>query len=388
MAGLPVQVEGFAYGGEAFGRLPDGRICFFRGGAPGDLVSIELTSSKRNFARGYIAELVSPGDGRRLPRCPLAARPGAKVFCPGCSYQQVDHAVELEWKQRQLSDLLVRRRLADTEVLAPPVPAPSRFGWRNRLKLSEANGRIGFFAEDNTTVIPVEHCALAVPELDEALPERRRELNGHEVFLRWTARDGVVVNGGDRKLAEELPRIGIFEVPAGSFFQTNCMVAARLVNDVCEILREMDPARMLELYCGVGVFSLAAARKLPDLRSFGIEVDGASIRFAGINAANWNLSERCRFASGQAERVSQDRCCGGKADVLLLDPPRRGVDKGLLARICEWRVPHVIYISCAPDTLARDIGILGNVYRVEHCRLYDMFPCTGHFETLALLGLK
>ena len=388
MAVLPVQVEGFAYGGEAFGRLPDGRICFFRGGAPGDSALVEVTSSKRNFARGIITGLAASTEERKPPRCPLAAAPGKTVFCPGCSYQQVDYDVELRWKQRQLSDLLVRRGLADPDALRSPVAAPSRFGWRNRLKLSESGGNIGFFAEDNVTVVPVEHCPLAVAELDAALPERRNELRKHEVFLRWTKADGVVVNGGDRMLTEELPEAGLFEVPAESFFQTNNAVAARLVRDVCGLLRALDPRRMLELYCGVGVFSLAAARELPQLRTFGVELDAASIRHACANAGKWRLAERCRFRSGRAERTEPERCCGGRPDVLLLDPPRRGVDKTLLPRIRKWRIPHVFYISCAPDTLARDLRLLCAAYSLERCRLFDMFPCTGHFETFALLGLK
>ena len=388
MTGYPVHVEGFAYGGEALGRLPDGRVCFFRGGAPGDTARIVLSSSKRNFARGLMTGLDSPGSERIIPHCPLAAVSGRTSFCPGCSYQQVDYSIELLWKQRQLSDFLVRGGLAWKETLRPPVPAPSRFGWRNRLKLSASGGNTGFFTEDNITVIPVEHCPLAVAELDAVLPERRRELRNGEVFLRWTAADGVVVNGGTRMLTEELPGIGRFKVPAESFFQTNIQVAARLVDDVRGILRELRPSGMLELYCGVGVFSLAAAAALPDMRTWGIELDAAAIRHASGNAAAWGLGERCRFRCGKAERTDPSRCCGGLPDVLLLDPPRRGIPPELAGRIREWKIPKVVYISCAPDTLARDLRVLGGAYRVERCGLYDMFPCTGHFETLVLLGLK
>lgn len=388
MTEFPVHVDGFAYGGESFGRLPDGRVCFFRGGAPGDTALVALNASKRNFARGTMTGLAGTGGARITPRCPLAAVPGGKSFCPGCSYQQVDYSVELNWKQRQLSDFLVRGGLADVSALLPPVPAPSRFGWRNRLKLSEAGGRIGFFTEDNTTVIPVEHCPIAVEGIDAALPECRRDLRAHEVFLRWTAADGLIVNGGSRMLTEELPGIGFFQVPAESFFQTNNPVAALLVGKVCELLHDLSVSRMLELYCGVGIFSLAAARSVAGVRTWGVESDAAAIRHAVGNAAAWGLKERCRFFVGRAERCDPARCCGGDPDLLLLDPPRRGIPPELAERILKWRIPKVVYVSCAPDTLARDLRRLGGVYHVERCGLYDMFPCTGHFETLVMLGLK
>lgn len=388
MAVFPVRVEGFAYGGEAFGRLPDGRVCFFRGGAPGDTALVALTASKRSFARGFMTGLESVGEARISPRCQLSAVPGAPLFCPGCSYQQVEYAVELKWKQRQLSDFLVRGGLAETSAFADPVPSPRRYGWRNRLKLSCLGERVGFFAEDNTTVIPVEHCPLAVPELDAGLPEHRRALREGEVFLRWTDADGVVVNGGKRVLSEELPEVGVFKVPAESFFQTNIPVATRLVRDVCNLLSELKVSLLLELYCGVGVFSLAAARMLSGLRTWGVELDAAAIRRASGNAASWKLEDRCRFFVGRAERTRPERCCGRLPEALLLDPPRRGMPPELVASIRNWRIPHVVYISCAADTLARDLRGLRDVYRVERCGLYDMFPCTGHFETLVLLGLK
>ena len=187
MPAFSVLTEGFAYGGEAFGRLPDGKICFFRGGVPGETAEVELVSSKRSFARGLLKKISSAAPERIVPKCPHAVCPGGGVFCSGCSFQQVSYPEELRWKQRQLSDFLLRGKLADPAVLQPPVAAPSRFGWRNRLKLSAAEGRIGFFAEDNRTIVDVEHCPLAVPEIDSVLPERRRESAAGEVFFRWTA---------------------------------------------------------------------------------------------------------------------------------------------------------------------------------------------------------
>ena len=386
MSPISVRAEGFAYGGEAFGRLPDGRICFFRGGVPGETAELELICSKRSFARGVLRKLSVASPERVAPVCPLAVRPGGGMFCPGCSYQQVDYSVELCWKQRQLSDLLLRKKLADASALASPVPSPSRFGWRNRLKLSRVGGVLGFFAEDNVSIIPVAHCPLAVPPINAAIPECGG-VPGDEVFLRWTENDGVAINGGERELTESLEEFGTFRVAASSFFQTNPHVAVRLIRGAVGILESVGARHLFELYCGVGVFSLAAAQMLPHLHTTGVELDARAIGCARRNAGARKTADRCGFCVGNAEKWR--RMPGGETpDAVLVDPPRRGLSERLISVLKSWRIPHVIYVSCAPDTLARDIERLSDVYRVAACRLYDMFPCTAHFETLALLDLK
>lgn len=387
MSVIPVQAEGFAYGGEAFGRLPDGRVCFFRGGVPGETAELELVCVKRSFARGVLRGVPAPSPERIAPECPLAVRPGVGESCPGCSFQQVTYPVELHWKQRQLADFLLRGKLADASVLDEPVPSPSRFGWRNRLKLSRCGGKTGFFAEDNVSIIPVARCPLAAEALNSRLAELPDEAGDGEIFLRWTEADGAVVNGGMRELTEQLEEFGVFRVPASSFFQTNSQLAVRLLRGAVGMLEAVGARRLLELYCGVGVFSLAAAQMLPHLHAFGVESDAGAVACARRNAEARQIAGRCRFAVGNAEKWRRAPQ-GELPDAVLVDPPRRGLSAQLIDAIKRWRVPHVIYVSCAPDTLARDLKLMAGVYRVARCRLYDMFPCTAHFETLTLLDLK
>ena len=387
MALETIAAAGFAYGGEAFGRLADGRVCFFRGGVPGETAAVDVTVSKRNYARGEWVRAVEPGDKRIACRCPLAPGGSAKPFCPGCSYQQVEYATELAWKQRQLTDFIVRGGLADAAVVGEPSPSPRRFGWRNRLKLTRSERGFGFFSEDNRTVVPVGHCPLAVPGIDAALA-KYADSAARELYFRWTAADGAVVNEPGRIVTGELPGFGKFEVPAGAFFQTNDLVAAALLEEAVSTLGKLNAGRLLELYSGVGIFSLAAAQRLPEICCFGVECDNGAVANAVRNARERGVAERCKFTTGDAARVKPNAPGGPMPDVLLVDPPRRGLEKKLVERIAKWRVPHLIYVSCAPDTLARDLRLLADVYRLERCRLFDMFPCTGHFETFALLGLK
>ena len=188
-------------------------------------------------------------------------------------------------------------------------------------------------------------------------------------------------------VTEELGAFGSFQVPASSFFQTNPRVAELLLHGAVGALGKVGAKRLLELYCGVGVFSLAAARMIPDLRAFGVELDASAVDCARRNAEALMAADRCRFAVGNAEKWREPPQ-GMVPDAVLVDPPRRGLSEKLIGSLKRWRIPHVIYVSCAPDTLARDLKRLTEVYRVAGCRLYDMFPCTAHFETLVRLDLK
>ena len=135
------------------------------------------------------------------------------------------------------------------------------------------------------------------------------------------------------------------------------------------------------------MFSLVAAEALGALRTVGVELDASAIGCAVRNARRRSVAERCRFEVGNAEKW-RSLPSGMTPDAVLVDPPRRGLSEHLIEAFRHWRVPHIIYISCAPDTLARDLRRLSDRYRVAFCRLYDMFPATGHFETLAQLDLQ
>ena len=152
------------------------------------------------------------------------------------------------------------------------------------------------------------------------------------------------------------------------------------------MLADIGARHLLELYCGVGVFSLAAAGVLPDLRAEGVELDPRSIGCARRNAKARHVSDRCRFVVGNAEkRLDRPEV---QPDAVLVDPPRRGLSPRLIEALKRWRVPHVIYVSCAPDTLARDLRRLcvPGGYELRSARLFDMFPRTAHFETLCVLA--
>ena len=375
------RIDALAYGGDGVGRSGDGAVCFISGALPGELVEAEITAVKKRFRRGRLLRVIEASDARIEPECPYFA----SGTCPGCVYIHCTYEHEILWKQRQLHDFLVRRGVLNPEALLEPFAVPQRFGLRNKLVMHSADGIRGYIGKDNQTLFQVDKCLLAAPEINELLAATA-PAGGREVF-RFTVVDGAlkVSTGCDDLLTETLPPYGEFQVAPTGFFQTNPVVGSELIRRVIEVVRHGGLPRLVELYCGVGIFSIAAAEALPQLQTAGVELDAGAIGAAKHNAANHQVASRCRFAAGDAGKLLRQEGLLHDA-VLLVDPPRSGLSRDAVAAILRVEPAILIYISCAADTLVRDLEWLkaGN-YTAESAGLLDMFPGTAHFEVMTVL---
>ena len=392
---MKLTISDVVYRGQGLGRA-DGQVVFVPDTLPGEEVEAEVVRQARNFAQARLVRVLQPSPARIAPACPLA---GA---CPGCRYQHADYAEEVRLKQAQLANLLARMAGADPGLCLAPVAAPLDLGYRNKIGLhgaAQGDGRVlGYFAADNATVLDVPHCPLAVPPLNERLAELRADAafmaaaRDHlSVTLRWTAEDGALHWTGKapapRPWLTEVSGIGDVRVPRGSFFQVNPPVADALLAQFLAALADAPPDALVDLYCGVGVFALAAALAgVP--RVAGVDADRAAIEAATLNAADRGLAG-VRFRAGRAEARFREvaRPLRGARWTLLVDPPRAGLAGAVLKEVAASGPVRLVYVSCAADTLARDIRRLGELgYRLRSARLLDMFPRTPYFETLAVLG--
>ena len=371
---VTLEITAVAYGGEALGRLESGEVCFVRGALPGERVRVRITERKKRFLRGELTAIENRAPGRIEPACPYASQ------CPGCSFQHCTYDVELEWKQRQFERFLQKfpgKRL-------PIFPSPERFNWRNRLKVACENGRAGYRGFDNTTLVPIESCLLVRNEINSALQNTPLSQEGALFFRSSASWCGEISNAPGEYLTEVIPGYGEFRIPKTGFFQTNPAVAAELCARVTAVIGRYNVRKVLELFCGAGIFSIAASRHFPELHCRGIEVDPRSIKAAKLNAKLNGTAERCFFQTGDAAAFS----ASGDHDLVLLDPPRSGLDKKLVRKLLECAYPYLLYVSCGPDTLCRDLEMLSEKYDVAESGALDMFPCTAHFETFTVLTLK
>jgi len=384
-----------AYGGRGVGRY-EGRVVFVDGALPGESAEVEVARLARNFAEARLLGVAVPSPDRIEPACPLSGR------CPGCRYQHVSEAAELRIKQAQLKSLFQRLGGLDPSLCAEPVGSPLALGYRNKIVLHawRESGRLalGYFGEDNTTVLDVEACPLASPGINRRLADLRADavflasLQTHnKVTLRETASDGVVhwvgpaPEGGRPWLTERTP-LGELFVPRGGFFQVNPPVAGLVVEAVSGHLRAASPRAVIDAYGGVGVFAFAAARNGVE-RVFAVDADGPATEAGVENARRLGLGN-VEFFAGQAAwgTARRLRACDPGQTLVIVDPPRAGLERAMLAALIRVPPAGIVYVSCAADTLARDLAHLGAAgYRIVETRLFNMFPRTAFFESVTRL---
>ena len=384
---LSVPVSRIAFGGDGVGRLPDGKVCFIPGARPGETVRAEITHEAKSFARARILGVLTASPERIKPDCPLAGT------CPGCVYRHASYDCELEWKNRQFHDFLTRGNPAGKDIhFLPPLGAPSRNGCRNKLTFVCENGAFCYRGFDNKTAVPVPDCPLGHPDIRELLATAEPGEDGAKRTFRRTFLDGALNSGSEEwqkitHLTEQLGSFGDFRVPKASFFQVNPDMAPKLAERVLTLLKETGTEQLLELYCGSGIFSILATENIPGLTARAVELDKAAIDAAKFNAAQHGISARCTFLAadaGEAFRTLAASCDPAKC-CILVDPPRTGLPASLTREIGEFGPESVLYVSCGPDTLRRDADRLTeHGYVIQTAGMIDMFPATGHFESVTV----
>lgn len=396
-------IDSIAYRGAGVARK-DGCVYFVHGTCPGENVLAEVTREKKTFKEAEVVLVENPSPDRlQKPDCRLLTADG-KIRVPGCVYDHVSHGAELRYKQEQLISFLSRQAKIENagSLMLEPFVSPRTLHYRNKITLhagknAKGNMILGYVGDDNETIIDIPQCPLAVPEINQVLTEIRSDRDfwkfigtDGSVTLRWTETDGVVVipeidNQDDPSippLTEISPVIGSISVPARGFFQVNPEVGSELVSYVTGIVEACAPKELIDFYCGVGVFGLSASkRKIHHV--IGFDSGRGVIRTANDNARRYGLPAKffCEYSSRVAKRALGQ--LGPSRTMVVVDPPRAGLESEVTAALIEHPVENIVYVSCSPDTLARDLALLtqADKYTVKSARIFDMFPRTAHFET-------
>jgi tRNA/tmRNA/rRNA uracil-C5-methylase (TrmA/RlmC/RlmD family) len=359
-------IDDIAFGGEGVGRL-DEFVVFIPFVAPGEVVEAEITEVKKRFARARLRAILEPSAERATPACRYFGQ------CGGCQYQHIAYGAQLRIKHKQACDLFQRIGGIDPGRVAPVVPCPQPYGYRNRIMIRSQWDKykqglnIGFLRADNRLVVDIEECQIAEPALNEQLRRVRQQpppKGGLKVVLRAAAEG--------------------WEVPRDSFFQNNYFLLPKLVEAVRERLRESGSRFLIDAYCGVGFFSIELGGGVEEFA--GVEVDTAAIQAARQNARARGRNNG-QFLAGRTEELLPrmlGRFEAGRTTVIL-DPPRTGCPAALLQVLRRTGPRQVLYVSCHPATLARDLNVLcaGNVFEVTKIVPLDMFPQTQHVECVA-----
>jgi 23S rRNA (uracil1939-C5)-methyltransferase len=410
-----IDLINLVYGGDALGRLPDGRAVFVPFGLPGEQVRVRLTEQKRGFVRAELLEVLRPSPDRIEPACKNYAA------CGGCHYMHMTYAAQLTNKTAIVRDQLQRIAGIENPPVASIVASPLEWHYRNSVQFHlNWEGKLGFQQPNSHTVVPVEACPLCAPAIEEIVPLMEfSDENGQAArgLQRIQVRAGVdddlmlVLESGDPvppEITIDLPVNAVFvgpggfeeneplvlsgdnylmmaaagreyRVSAGSFFQVNIGQAEAMLRYLEEHLPLNAKTTLLEVYAGVGLFSAHLAPKVARL----IAIEAAPSAIDDF-AANLDEFDHVELYDGPAEEILPNLDL--KPDVVVVDPPRSGLALPALDALVKMKAPFLAYVSCDPATLARDLKrLVAAGYRVEQVQPFDMFPQTYHVENIVLL---
>lgn len=307
-------------------------------------MTARIVREKKQFAETELGQLLEASPHRVQPECPYFGR------CGGCAYQHIEYAEQLEIKTRQVRDALMRLGKIENPPLRPIIPSPKPYAYRNRITVHAEDGTVGYFARGGHRLIDIERCPIASPAVNAALTElrARRPREGH-----FTLR------------AHAGPRV---------FAQTNDEVAEALANLVATFLPEHGEL-LVDAYCGAGFFAKRLRHRFA--RVLGIEWDRFAVAAAEENAETHEtyLAEDVETALTRSLRESEPaRTC------VIVDPPATGLTAGSRHALIEHAPNTLVYVSCNPPTLARDLRELRSRFTIRSVTPLDMFPQTAEIE--------
>ena len=444
MSDVPLRIEKIVNGGYGLAHRENGQIALLRHVLPDETVKARILLEKKGFAEAAPIEILAASPHRVPPPCPKYGR------CGGCDLQHCDYAQQLQIKKEIIADLFQRdpqRALQQAApLLADPIASPQTSGYRQRLRLQiDENRQAGFRRFHSHQCVPITECLLARTELNRALQQLQAESSFHKILAGTTELE-LLLNPADTrvfclfhfsrkprsadiKLAEALmatlPAIARIEfhgenfLPCGpitkegedchdrtlqlllppfpghtnkslslawepgGFCQVNLAQNIRLIQTVLDFCRPDADTTVLDLFCGMGNFSIPLAMQSASL--LGIEGQGAAIRWARKNSEQAGLTNTLFEKNPIHKRCQTLAAEGQRFDCVIIDPPRQGAP-ALASSLAALTRKRLIYISCDPATLCRDLGELTHAgFAIKRLQPVDMFPQTHHIETIALL---
>lgn len=415
---MQVTIESMAFGGAGIAKN-EGKVFFVKGGLPGDTVEINIVKDKGSYAEAIISEVITPSPNRVNPACAVFDK------CGGCQLQRLEYSSQVQEKENIVSDTLSRIGGYHKTEIEPIVPSGSPYSYRNRVVLSTwfyaGRWHLGYNQEKSNRKVAVKSCPIANEPINKAIFRLSEVLsslsdphypldkiyiasNADHAFITLVPRD---IRKGDslKTLLKHLQRyeetelvsvIGKHEITFGNiilnntyflspsvFVQANPGINEAMIETVLEWVELSGTEMVLDLYSGIGNFSIPLARVSEKV--VGVEINNNAIRLAK-SAAEENGITNITFRNSRSHLIIDEMTANGDTfDLIVLDPPREGA-KELIAGIAELHPAKIIYISCDPATLARDLKKFGELgYKLIKVRPFDMFPQTYHIETICLL---
>ena len=356
--------------------------------AKGDVVRVRINQLKGKVAFAEVVEIVEPSPERVAPKCKYFGR------CGGCDFQHLNYQSQLESKVDIIRDCLRRIGKINYEREIGIIESPKEYGYRARAAwhLDTRKRKFGYFRRSSHEIIDVKHCPILTEELEQTLEKLRGEIEWEKL---WSNKIEIeAASAGDKvsiysdELIEPTDEIVFagtdekYNYSAHCFFQGNSLLIEKLIETA---IGDAAGANALDLYCGVGLFTLPLARKFEKV--IGVEGSRKAVGYAAKNLENARIENAEIVAEAVGEWLTENISNLENTDFIMLDPPRTGAEKETIQAILKIKPQRISYVSCEPSVLARDLRILlDGGYEIESITALDLFPQTHHIETVVRLN--
>lgn len=384
----------------------NGKVVFIPKVIVGDIVDIDIVKEYKNYNIGRVNKIIKKGSKRVDVLCPYYD------ICGGCSISAYIYEDELEYKVNNVIDIFKRNEI---DIKPNIIKSDNRYGYRNKITLQVSNGIIGLYEEDSNKIVEVDKCLLVSDKLNEIIDIIKKNINVNKcnkIVIRDTYYGIMIIFYGSVNNEEVIKYLGKkvvsiytynnkykciygekylyemigeykYRISPDSFFQVNSRTVNKLYNKVVEYaIKNEKKDNLVDLYCGTGTIGIYLSKYFNNI--IGIELNKQAVEDAKENV-KINSVNNIEFYAGDVGKIINDQI---KADVIVVDPPRSGLDKRTKDILLKIKANKIVYVSCNPLTLARDIKELDTGYMLEDITLVDMFPNTHHVECVSVLCHK
>ncbi len=381
----------------------NGKIGFVENALPGEQVEIEIENSSKKYFTGKVIHYDQISPNRITPICPYAN------FCGGCDLQHLSYAEENRQKTQKVKELIEHFANLDKE-LVEEIIEQIEYHYRNKITFHSKDKKLGFYQKNTHEVIPIDKCFLANQKINKLIPSLKKIVTKNivekiiirtsndekKVMMKITGKikdvsdiekklDCLMINEKIKKGENIKTKIGKKEyfLSIDSFFQVNQILTEKLYQEVLTVVKTNHSKKVLDLYCGVGTIGLFISDEVEKV--IGIDYSKDNIKNANQNK-KLNQAQNIQFICDKVEHVIDS--IQEQIDLVIVDPPRAGLFEKTIEEIKRISPQNLIYISCDPVTLARDLKSLTKIFEVNTIKPYNMFPRTYHVECVCLLSRK
>lgn len=347
----------------------DGVTTFVSDALPSEEIEIEIIKEKKKYNEAKLMNVISASSDRRDVLCPYYE------FCGGCNIMHMNYEFQLKFKKDKIEDILLRYAGLNVEVSIEP---SNEYHYRNKITVHNDGKTMGFKKEKSNEIIKIDKCLISDDKINGYL-NSIRDFSGEEFVIRTNGKD--VISSKDDKMLMMTVNDMKFRIDINSFFQVNSYICGKVFEYILENINKCNVA--LDLYSGVCTLGILISKKTNKVYS--IEVNSYSYANAKENLKLNNVNNVV-LMNGKVEDIIKK--IEDKVDLIVCDPPRSGMDKFTIETILKMEPREVVYMSCDPITLARDLSLLKEKYNLVKIKAFDMFPNTYHVESVVLLSLK